>query len=60
MGSHALAPPLTLHAPSRATVWIAAIVAALALGVAGGAFALTLPPGHPTAPAHFQGQTSAL
>jgi hypothetical protein len=34
---------------------VLAIVAVLALGVAGLAFALALPGGHPTAPAHFQG-----
>jgi predicted small lipoprotein YifL len=58
MGSHALAPPLTLHAPSRTTIWVVlAIAALLALAAAGLALALELPAGQPTAPAQFQGNS---
>jgi len=56
MGTHALAPPFRIHTPSRTTVLVVlALVAVLALAAAGLAFALALPSGHPTAPAHFQG-----
>jgi predicted small lipoprotein YifL len=58
MGSQALAPPLTLHAPSRTTIWVVlAIAAVLALAAAGLVLALELPAGQPTAPAHFQGNS---
>jgi hypothetical protein len=57
MGSHALAPPFRIHAPSLTRTWwvLLAIVAVLAITAAGLGLALTLPAGHPTAPAHFQG-----
>jgi hypothetical protein len=58
MGSHALTPTLTLHAPSRTTVWVVlAIAAVLALAAAGLAVALELPAAQPTAPAQFQGNS---
>jgi hypothetical protein len=61
MGSHALSPPFTLHAPTRVGIWIVvAAVALVLLGTAGLLLAWTLPAGQPTAPAHFQGASSAL
>lgn len=61
MGSHALTPPLALPSVSWTGMRIAlAICVIAALGAAGLVLALTLPAGHPTAPAHFQGQIQAL
>ena len=61
MGSPALAPPLGPHAASRTPAWwvVLAIVAVVALAATGMAFALTLPAGHPTAPAQFHGDILA-
>ena len=60
MASHALTPPLALGVSSQTTVRVVlAIVAVLALAAAGLGFALTLPAGHPTAPAEFQGEIAA-
>src|SRR5262249_48953634 len=60
MGSHVLTPPLTLHAPSRATVRIVlAIVAVAALAALSLAFARARPRARPAAPAQCEGDTLA-